>query len=241
MLRTGPTGNLTHQYEMLRDVTKRRQYLTTWDGNVLDWRHKCCCLTATTESKGHHHLGWDINHTKMAHCFGQSLPQGICGVALIGTYQSCVKKEKKKKEAREREFRSCQHSPQRTWPVAVERGHARRIVSWWNSKKCVRCSPQISSQRFKKEKIQILSDRQTNTGLNIAAIYSTHWISEFSTSRDLSSLGWNAERGQNVLKVDWRTFFRQIWWTWVVHLITCEAVRQLWRANSQIKQYLQSC
>lgn len=102
MLRTGPTGNLTHQYEMLRDVTKRRQYLTTWDGNVLDWRHKCCCLTATTESKGHHHLGWDINHTKMAHCFGQSLPQGICGVALIGTYQSCVKKEKKKKRKLER-------------------------------------------------------------------------------------------------------------------------------------------
>lgn len=98
MLQTGPTGNLKHQYEMLRDVTKRHQYLTTWDGNALDWRHKCCCLTATTESKGHHHLGWDINHTKMAHCFGQSLPEGICGVALIGTYQSCVKKEKNKKK-----------------------------------------------------------------------------------------------------------------------------------------------
>lgn len=71
---------------MLKGLTEHYWYLTTWDVNMLDWRHKCCCLTATPQWQRPLSSGMSMNHARMGHCFGQPHPEGIWGVAFIGTY-----------------------------------------------------------------------------------------------------------------------------------------------------------
>lgn len=46
----------------------------------------------SAKDKGHHGEGLDVmNHMIIGHCFGQSLPEGIRGVALICTYRKAVR------------------------------------------------------------------------------------------------------------------------------------------------------
>lgn len=91
--RTSPGGRLMHLHETLWGFDK---VPSVFDN--LGWQHvgpeaQMLLFNGRATVAKANNQGWDMNHTKMSHCLGQSFPEGALCFALIGTCKDCLTKE----------------------------------------------------------------------------------------------------------------------------------------------------